>query len=146
MYGIDESGYYVINIPNMPPPSVLKSIMKKGHIAHLGVKALDDPFSFEGFRIVNVKILSLDYEEEHVDRGTKEKSTCLNFKALIMDDPDKSMTGTLLSNNTFCDGELWLDLSWGNSQKTLAKLQTITDIVKERSFSAAECLTYKSYK
>ena len=146
MYGMDENGHYVIDIPNMPPPSALKALMRKGHIVHLGAKALDCPFSFEGFKTINVKILSLDYEEEYVDKGTKDKSTCLNFKVLIMDDPNKSMTGTLVANNVFCDGELWLNLLWGNSQKTLNRLQAITDIVKDRSFSAAERLTYKSYK
>jgi len=136
MYGIDESGYYSIDIPEMPPISALKAIMKKGHIAHLGAKALDHPLSFEGFMIVNVKVLSIEDEYE---------GGC-NFKVLVMDDPDKELTGSLITSTDYCDGFIHLDLSWGDSHKTLAKLHTITSIVKGRSFNKADHLTSKSYE
>jgi len=136
MYGLDESGCYSIDIPNVPTIPALKSAMTKGHIVHLCAKALDDPRSFEGCKIVNIKVLSIEEEQ---------KNAWCNFKVLIMDDPNRKMSGSLVTSAKYCEGFIQLHLSWGNSGKTVDNMNAIIDIVKNRSFSAAERLTYKSY-
>ena len=118
MYGIDESGYYHIDVPRAYHPNVLKSIMKKGYIAHLGITAMD--LSFEGFRTLNVRILKCEDVSDQ-DDGYHT----YNFKVQIIDS-EMDLFGILAVDDKYEDGEIILLVEWVNgAYDNLMKLKTL---------------------
>jgi hypothetical protein len=131
MYGIDESGYYHIEIPYCHRVRDIKRIMSRGQVAEFMVKAAD--LSFDEHRPFHVKIeklIHMDYYKDY-DPTTKQyrKIKYYNFRVLII--ADGEMTGTLAVDDVYCDACIILDLKWGDKEHdTLKRLEVLNELTR----------------
>jgi hypothetical protein len=114
MYGVDESGYYHIEIPHCTKPAALKSIMTKGQVAEVMIKALDN--SFKHCKPLHFKVVGI--EDEYTD---KEEGKSYNFNIVMA--AEEEVKGLLSVCDKYEDGEIILDLQWPDDGSTLRMLK-----------------------